>query len=277
MVSEATGLRKPFLKWAGCKTKLVGALRRFLPAGEYRLIEPFVGAGAVFLNTDYGANLLCDSNADLIGLYAALAQRGGAFIERCRELFAPENNRPERFYALRAEFNGAGDAERRAALFVYLNRHCYNGLCRYNRDGQFNTPFGRYDRPHFPGAEMVAFAAKLKWATLAAQDFRASLAAAGRGDVVYCDPPYVPLSATANFTAYAGGGFSLDDQEELAARAVEAAGRGAVVILSNHDLPLTRRLYQGACEITSVSVQRAISCNGQNRGKAGEIIALFKR
>ncbi len=277
MGSESTGLRRPFLKWAGCKTKLVGALKPLLPAGACRLIEPFVGAGAVFLNTGYPANLLCDSNAHLIGLYQVLERQGAAFVEQCAGLFTPENNRPESYYAFRAEFNTAGDPERRSALFVYLNRHCYNGLCRYNRAGRFNTPFGRYDRPHFPRTEMLGFAARLASATLVVQDFRASLSAAGPGDVVYCDPPYVPLSATASFTDYAAAGFSLADQEDLAARAREAASRGAVVILSNHDLPLTRRLYQGACEILSVSVRRSISCDGQNRGNASEIIALFKR
>jgi DNA adenine methylase len=274
-MAETFRLKKPFLKWAGSKTKLVTALKPLLPVGECRFIEPFVGAGAVFLNTDYPANLLCDSNADLICLYRVLQQQGGKFVQQCAKLFTPENNREDRFYAFRAEFNQAGEAERRAALFVYLNRHCYNGLCRYNQDGQFNTPFGRYERPYFPREELLEFAARLNSATLKVQDFRVSLSDAKDGDVVYCDPPYVPLSATANFTGYASGGFSLEDQRDLAAGSIEAARRGATVIVSNHDTPLTRRLYQAASRIVPVLVSRTISCDGENRGKAREIIAVF--
>lgn len=267
--------RKPFLKWAGSKTKLVTALKPLLPAGRFRLLEPFVGAGAGFLNTDYPANVLCDSNAGLIRLYQVLQQQGGKFVRQCASLFTPENNRADRFYALRAEFNREGDPERRAALFVYLNRHCYNGLCRYNQDGRFNTPFGRYERPYFPRDEMLEFAARLDSATLKVQDFRVSLSEAKSGDVVYCDPPYVPLSPTANFTSYASGGFSPEDQNDLAARSMEAARRGATVVVSNHDTELTRRLYQQASQIVPVLVSRTISCDGENRGRAKELIAVF--
>jgi DNA adenine methylase len=274
-VADSFRLKKPFLKWAGSKTKLVKALKPLLPLGEFRFIEPFVGAGAVFLNTDYPANLLCDSNAELICLYQALQQHGSKFVQRCASLFTPENNREDRFYEFRTEFNEAGDPERRAALFVYLNRHCYNGLCRYNQDGQFNTPFGRYERPYFPGDEMLDFAVRLKSAALKVQDFRVSMSEAASGDVVYCDPPYVPLSATANFTGYASGGFSLEDQKDLAACSIEAARRGATVVVSNHDTALTRRLYEEASQIVAVLASRTISCDGENRGKAKEIIALF--
>jgi DNA adenine methylase len=246
-----------------------------MPAGEFRFLEPFVGAGALFLNTDYPANLLCDSNADLIRLYLVLQQQRGKFVRQCANLFTPENNREDRFYAFRAEFNQEGDPERRAALFVYLNRHCYSGLCRYNQNGEFNTPFGRYERPYFPRDEMLEFALRLDSATLKVQDFRVSLSEARDGDVVYCDPPYVPLSATANFTSYASGGFSAQDQTDLAARSIEAARRGASVMVSNHDTALTRRLYQEASQIVPVLVSRTISCDGENRGKAKELIAVF--
>src|SRR5262245_57226929 len=128
---------KPFLKWAGSKTKLVSAIKPLLPSGD-RLVEPFVGAGAVFLNTNYPSSLLCDSNADLVSLYQVLRQHGAKFVKECERLFISANNREDRFYKLRDEFNAGGDSRRHAALFVYLNRHCYNGLCRYNQDGGFN-------------------------------------------------------------------------------------------------------------------------------------------
>ena len=268
-------ITKPFLKWAGAKTQLVKILRPLLPAGDGRFIEPFVGSGVVFLNTHYPSNLLSDSNADIIGLYSILKDDRQQFIECCHRLFTADNNSERKYYEFREEFNACKDKERRASLFVYLNRHCYNGLCRYNKKGAFNTPFGRYGRVYFPTAEMRAFADKLKSAELLTSDFRAALSKAGAGDVVYCDPPYVPLSATASFTNYASGGFSETDHKELYRFALEASERGAVVVLSNHDTPFTRGLYRGATQVVARMVSRTISCDGQNRNKAKELIAVF--
>jgi DNA adenine methylase len=274
-IADVIQVKKPFLKWAGGKTKVVPVLKPLLPCGRGRLIEPFVGAGALFLNTEYPNSFLCDSNADLMCVYAFLQEHSAKFIQECGNLFTPENNQEERYYQLRAEFNQQGEPERHAALFVYLNRHAFNGLCRFNRTGQFNVPFGLYDKPYFPREEMETFAARLQTAFLEIQDFRVTLAQSGDDDVVYADPPYVPLSATANFTDYASGGFSLEDQKDLAACAIQAAQRGATVIISNHDTPLTRELYQDASQIITLQVRRNISCDGNNRGKAKELIAVF--
>ncbi|MGB9792818.1 MAG: Dam family site-specific DNA-(adenine-N6)-methyltransferase [Thermacetogeniaceae bacterium] len=264
---------RPFLKWAGGKYRIIERIKEKLPPGK-RLIEPFVGSGAVFLNTDYPAYLLCDSNRDLISLYRRLQREGPAFIEYCKGLFTPENNTPERYYELREEFNRTDDERRKAALFVYLNRHCYNGLCRYSLRGEFNTPFGRYRRPYFPEREMLCFWEKSRKAVFLCCDFRESLALAEPGDVVYCDPPYVPLSDTANFTSYSEGGFSLDDQRDLAREAERLSRLGIPVLLSNHDTEFTRSIYASA-QITSFGVQRCISCDGRNRGRAAELLALF--
>src|SRR5262249_42476911 len=154
-----------------------------------------------------------------------------------------------------------------ASLFVYLNRHCFNGLCRYNKKGAFNTPFGRYDKVYFPASEMAAFAERLETAELRQMDFREALSGTKPGDVIYCDPPYVPLTPTASFTNYAAGGFSEKDQQDLQELAVEASERGAVVLLSNHDTPFTRELYRGATQLVPMMVSRTISCDGQNRNK----------
>jgi DNA adenine methylase len=269
-------IKKPFLKWAGAKTQLVRKLRQHFPSGEYRFIEPFVGSGAVFLNSPYSKSLLSDSNQDIITLFSVLQKRSTPFIARCGELFAAENNAEAVYYDLREEFNSCHDEERRAALFVYLNRHCFNGLCRYNQKGKFNVPFGRYTRVYFPAAEMQQFASRLETAELRMTDFRSVLKKTKKGDVVYCDPPYVPLTKTANFTSYASGGFSQKDQEDLTALAVAAAERGAVVVVSNHDTPYTRSMYQqGHAQLFHELVSRTISCDGSNRTKAKEIIAVF--
>jgi DNA adenine methylase len=266
---------KPFLKWAGAKTPLIRTLRELFPDGEFRFIEPFVGSGVVFLNTRYRSSLLSDTNRDIISLYSVLKDQREKFIAVCKDLFAPENKAEERYYELRTEFNACAYGQRRAALFLYLNRHCFNGLCRYNQQGKFNTPFGKYSSVYFPAEEMLVFADKLATAQLEKADFRKPLGEAGEGDVVYCDPPYVPLSKSANFTNYAAGGFSQKDQKELYQLAIDASDRGAVVLLSNHDTDFTRDLYQRATRVVERKVSRTISCDGQNRTKAKELIAVF--
>ncbi len=265
---------KPFLKWAGGKYRIVGRIKEQLPPGN-RLVEPFVGSGAVFLNTSYANYLLCDNNADLINLFQVLKEEGETFVKYCRDYFTPALNREEEYYRFRSEFNRTGNKKQKAALFLYLNRHGYNGLCRYNASGEFNTPFGRYVKPYFPEKEMLYFARKAQKATFICQDFRKTMAKAKPGDVVYCDPPYVPLSGTANVTEYSSGGFGLKEQQKLAEMAGKLAGEGIPVLLSNHDTDFVRQIYRGA-QITSFKVRRFISCQGDNRNKAGEILALFR-
>lgn len=272
-VGQRDGRVKPFLKWAGNKYQIIETLRQHLPPGG-RLIEPFVGSGAVFLNSDYPRYLLADANPDLIALFTLVQQEGESFIDDCRAYFVPENNGPEAYYALRERFNTTADTREKAALFLYLNKHSYNGLCRYNQRGKFNAPIGRYRQPYFPEKELRAFHDHAVRATFECGRFPDILAAAVPGDVVYCDPPYVPLSATANFTSYHAGGFSAADQQALAETARALAAAGIPVIVSNHDTPFTREVYAGA-RFVSFDVQRYISRNGQNRGKARELLAIF--
>lgn len=267
---------RPFLKWAGGKTSLIPAIQSLAPGDARRLVEPFVGSGAVALNSSYRQILIADANRDLIDLYRELKRDGEEFIAECARLFVPENNYPHTYYQLRDEFNTADTRRRKACLFVYLNRHGYNGLCRYNASGGFNVPFGRYVRPRLQREAMLAFHAALQNCTLRCADFRDVLAEAGEGDLVYCDPPYVPASATANFTDYAKGGFGLPDQIDLANCCREAARRGAHVIVSNHDTAETRELYREADECHSLSVRRRISCDAAKRGNARELLVVFR-
>lgn len=267
--------QRSFLKWAGGKYALIEPIVKKLPAGP-RLVEPFVGAASVFLNTDYDSYWLNDINPDLIDVYRWLQQQPDRLIEATRPLFTPEFNQSDIYYQLRSEFNQLEPGLRRSSLFIYFNRHGYNGLCRYNRSGGFNVPFGRYKRPHFPEQEMNAFAAKADRAILTSLPFEQVFAQVQQGDVVYCDPPYAPLSATASFTAYAGNGFSSDDQAKLADCAAQCAQQQrAPVLISNHDLESTRDWYQQA-SITQLNVRRTISRNGNNRGKVKELLALYK-
>ncbi|NAZ94699.1 Dam family site-specific DNA-(adenine-N6)-methyltransferase, partial [Vibrio toranzoniae] len=153
----------------------------------------------VFLNTEYESYILADINSDLINLYNIVKLRTDDFVRDARVLFTPEYNMSEQFYLIRQEFNASKDAYRRALLFLYLNRHCYNGLCRYNLSGEFNVPFGRYKKPYFPEAELYWFAEKSQKAVFVCEHYQETLQKAASGSVVYCDPPYAPLSATANF------------------------------------------------------------------------------
>lgn len=264
---------KPFLKWAGNKYRIVDKIRGVLPRGE-RLIEPFAGSAAVFLNTDYKTNIVNDMNADLINVFVTLKQHGPAFVDACKNLFTPDENVPEVYYEFRDEFNQTSDRFRKAALFVYLNRHGYNGLCRYNNDGGFNVPFGRYKKPYFPFEEMMMFYHKSEDATFQTEDFELVMQQAQPGDVIYCDPPYVPLSDTANFTNYSAGGFGVDEQLRLAKVARETSERGIPVLISNHHTSFTEAIYKSA-DITTFEVQRLISCDSTNRNKAAELLALF--
>lgn len=265
---------RPFLKWAGNKYRLLTPIRDMLPQGK-RLIEPFAGSGAVFLNTNYPAYLLADNNPDLINLYQQVQQHGEAFIQVCKRLFTAKNNDADYYYRRREEFNANPEPQRKAALFLYLNRHGYNGLCRYNASGKFNVPFGRYKRPYFPAAEMLFFAAKAKQARFVHLDFATVIGTAKRGDVIYCDPPYAPLSRTANFTSYSSGGFDLTQQQQLAKLAEQARSRGVAVLISNHDTEFTRTAYQHANNLHEFSVRRYISCNGKKRQHADELLALY--
>lgn len=265
--------QKPFLKWAGNKFSIMDRILATLPTGE-RLVEPFVGSGAVFLNTDYPAYLLTDANADLISLYQILQQEGAEFIEYCRPFFDAENNTPDVYYAFREEFNTTADLRKKAALFLYFNRHGYNGLCRYNASGGFNVPFGRYKKTYFPEKEMLAFHQKAQRAVFQCADFTDTLNAVQVGDVVYCDPPYVPLTATACFTSYAAGVFGMREQQQLADLAEVLSQQGVPVVVSNHDTHFTQNAYRKA-EIIPFQVQRFISCKGESRGKAGEVLAIF--
>jgi DNA adenine methylase len=204
-----------------------------------------------------------------------LKQNTEAMIEEARRLFVPASNQLDQYYALRREFNAAESGLRRAAIFIYLNRHGFNGMCRYNSKGEFNIPFGAYKKPSFPEAAMRSFATKLQRVSLYCGDFTVGMDQAGRGDVVYCDPPYLPLTLTASFTSYHDNGFDLGEQKRLAGTCEAAAARGANVIVSNHDTKEAREIYGQADQVLAISVRRNISADGTRRGRVGELIASY--
>lgn len=268
--------KRPFLKWAGGKYSLLPELDRLIPEGK-RLVEPFVGGGSVFLNSEkHESFLLADVNADLINLYQMLEVDHIRVCSLAKILFERANSE-EAYKDLRDEFNNQRMcAPERAAAFLFLNRHCFNGLIRYNRDGFFNVGWGKYEAPYFPGAEIKAFKQKAHKCVFMNARYRRTLALAGEGDVVYCDPPYEPLPGTAGFTNYAAGGFSWDDQISLAESCLAAHQRGAKVLISNSTAPRVLDLYERhGFTIHHVSARRAISSKGSTREVAKDIVATL--
>ena len=272
-------VNKTFLKWAGNKSRV---LPHLIPHIGYpkRYCEPFGGSLAVALNTPAEQYILNDVNKDLVSIYQNLMNpNDDSFIQYCEELFASENNTREAYLELRKHFNQATDLTERARLFIYLNRHCFNGLSRYNSKGGFNVPFCKYDKPSCPSKEMMNFLMYflskqlVRFTSLSFED-SSLYEDLETGDVVYMDPPYVPASDTANFTSYATEGFTSDQQVQLAELAESLATKGIRVIVSNHDVPITRELYKSAT-IYPIQVTRTVAAKGTSRTKANELIAVF--
>ena len=261
---------RAFLKWAGGKFTLTEQINHRLPRGK-RLIEPFVGAGSVFLNSDFDEYLLNDINPDLIEMYKIIKRKPKQFIDDAKYYFQDKFNDEATYYEIRREFNASEDVYQRSLLFLYMNRHGYNGLCRYNKSGGFNVPFGRYKKPYFPEKELLFFAEKAKKATFTCRPYQKLFQYLRDDDVLYCDPPYVPLSKSASFTSYASSGFSLDDQANLAKLARQSK---CSVLVSNHDTTLTQELYRDAiCD--HIKVSRTISSKSSTRQPVAELFALF--
>ncbi len=264
---------RPFLKWPGNKYRIIDKIRDVLPKAD-RLIEPFAGSGAVFLNTDYPKFLLGEVNPDLVNLYDYVKTEGNDFIEYCSQFFGKKPNNEKKYYQFRDEFNQTEDTRLKSALFIYFNKHGFNGLCRYNSKGQFNVPYGFREQVLFPEKQMHHFHQRSQQAKIQCADYKKLLKQATPNDVVYCDPPYVPLSETASFTRYSQQDFIESDQRELATLAESLMAKGITVVISNHDTPFTRELYQQA-KIISHKVSRFISCDSARRRPVSEVIAIF--
>ncbi|EPP4977102.1 Dam family site-specific DNA-(adenine-N6)-methyltransferase [Klebsiella pneumoniae] len=272
------------IKWAGGKTRVMPQLLKHLPKADC-LIEPFVGSGTVFMNTEYHRYVLCDSNRALINFFRVLTSDTGRLNDTARGMFLGGNNE-EQYYKRRALFNsmqwsdtGKADAALLyAALFLYLNRHCFNGVYRVNQKGDHNVPFGKYAAPYFPENEMRLFAEKANdtKAIFIHSDFRHSIPDVMQlayDAVIYCDPPYIPTSKTANFTAY-GKPFTPDDHRALVLTLLDAHRQyGTRSVISNSDTPETREIYS-PFRLHALSVRRSVSA--KSRDMAGEVIGVLR-
>lgn len=273
-------IAKPFVKWAGGKTGLVSTLKGILPPKIQTYYEPFVGGGALFfaLAADgrFQRAVLNDFNSELMDAFKTIRDFPDAIIKALVRLKEEYTAEPQAVYNRERNRNPQELSPLdRAARFLFLNKTGFNGLYRVNKNGGFNVPFGQYANPRIADSANIKACAEVlgKFVVLSNQDFAACLGGARHGDVVYFDPPYVPLSPTANFTSYTAGGFGLAEQERLAQTFRELAEQGVAVVASNSDTPIVRGLYTG-WEIHEVQARRSINRNGNQRGPVGELIIV---
>ncbi|EHK7284432.1 Dam family site-specific DNA-(adenine-N6)-methyltransferase, partial [Escherichia coli] len=264
-VKPAAEFERSIFKWAGGKFGVLEQIFRYLPEGK-RLIEPFVGGGAVFMNAGYQENLLNDVNADLINFYKTLQREAHSLITLAHRFFQDYNTQ-EGYLAVRNAFNKqVYDDLHRAAAFLFLNRHCFNGLTRYNQAGEFNVGYGKYKTPYFPLQEMEAFLGAEGRSEFVCGDFAAVIEAAGEGDVIFCDPPYEPLPNTEGFTNYSGHDFKFEEQKRLVSLLTDAHRRGAKVLITNSGAPNIRELYHDSgFRVEPLFARRSVSCKGDTR------------
>lgn len=268
---------KPFLKWAGGKAQLLGELMCLSPRRFGRYFEPFIGGGALLFELQPESAVIGDVNSQLINAYVQIRDNPEAVIEYAERLDSGPCTK-ELFNEQRDLYNGkisggALDAEC-AALMIWINKHCFNGLYRVNRKGVFNVPWNRKAKVRSLDPQTIrnisgylrAHSVEIRNA-----DFEETCSGVKAGDFVYFDSPYVPVSITANFTSYAADGFTMKDHERLASFARELDRKGVMFMLSNNNVPEVRRLYAGF-HMMEVSVARFINRNGD--GRTGEEVII---
>ena len=265
---------RPVLKWVGGKGRLLPELLARLPQTLGAYHEPFVGGGALFFalagTGRLGQVYLSDANAALIDVYLALRDD----VDRVIAALRGHRYDRDHYYRVRAQRPAELSLPERAARVIFLNKTCYNGLYRENRAGQFNVPFGRYVNPTIcDEPNLRAASAILQQVDIARRRFDTVLDYANEGDFVYFDPPYVPLSPTANFTTYDRAGFGPDDQTQLRDVFAELARRGVWAMLSNSDTPFVRELYAGF-RVEQLFAARAVNSRANGRGKVAEVLVI---
>ena len=271
IVAEAPPCR-PFLKWAGGKSQLMPDLIERMPKRYTNYYEPFIGSGALFFAVRPPQAMLSDINHELINVYKVIRDKVDGLIE---DLSRHRHN-SRYFYELRgadrkSDFWTWSEIER-ASRTVFLNKTCFNGLFRVNSRGEFNVPFGDYKNPTIADSENLrACSLALSGADLEVQPFDRIREFARSGDFAYFDPPYLPLTPTANFTAYSKHGFGFQEHVKLRDLCVDLDRKGVKFMLSNSHTPEVLELFEGF-EVDVVYASRAINSKGDRRGKVREVI-----
>ena len=259
---------RPFLKWAGGKSKLIQQYIPHLNQEFNNYYEPFLGGGAVFFHLLPKSAVLTDINPELINVYRCVRDK----VEPLIALLAEHQHKHNKDYYYRVRQRSYDTDIERAARLIYLNKTCFNGLYRENSKGKFNVPIGQYKNPKICHPDLLyAASSALESAEIEVRGFAEVVNYAKSNDLVYFDPPYYPISTTSNFTAYSRYSFSKDDQIRLRDVFAELAIRGVKVMLSNSDCELIRSLYS-EFKIHHISAARAINSNAKKRGKIAELL-----
>ena len=265
---------KPVLKWAGGKRQLLPALLKNIPDNFNTYYEPFIG-GAALLISLYSLNrinsaVISDTNTDLYNLYKTIRENPQQLIDELDNLGF--RNTKEDYYKAREVFNSSSNPVERTAILIYLNRHGYNGLYRVNSSNKFNVPFGKYTNPRMPSPEnIMALSGLLQSCTVMNSDFEIAVKNASKGDFVYFDPPYMPLSKTSYFTGYTHSGFNESDQERLSETFRVLSRKGVYVMESNSSTEFIKELYRDF-SLVEVDARRNINSVGTKRDAVKELI-----
>lgn len=269
---------KPFLKWAGGKNGLTPQLLTYAPKKFNNYFEPFVGGGAVFFSLDVtGKSYINDINSVLMNTYLQIRDNIDYVIEQlCNigDIYKKLDNEKKKdfYYEKRKEYNETEDDLKKTILFLFLNKTCFNGLYRENKQGNFNVPYGQYKNPTIcdrPNLKNVA--AKLQKTYILNMSYAESLRDAKADDFIYFDPPYFPLNATSKFTSYNKDDFDANDQRKLAETFHDLDKKGCKVLLSNSDTEFIKELYKDYKQET-VLAGRSINANGSGRKKINELL-----
>ena len=270
---------KPFVKWVGGKRQLMQDLENNFPKQFTTYHEPFLGGGAVMFNLlTKKSQLSCnvsDFNSDLILAYVTIRDKLEKLIESLENHSKNyHKNSTEYYYEVRKQ--EPKQQIEKVSRLLFLNKTCFNGLYRVNKKGQFNVPLGRYTNPNIVNKENLTAVSKIlqsKKIKISCRDFEAVLGDAKKGDLVYFDPPYQPVSSTANFTSYTHRDFTEEDLERLAKLADQLHSKGCYVLLSNSNSKTVKDFFSKKYwKISSINVNRAINSNTQKRTGHKEII-----
>ncbi|MBD2445932.1 DNA adenine methylase [Nostoc sp. FACHB-152] len=262
---------RPFLKWAGGKSRLIQQYIPYFPNFYKNYYEPFLGGGAVFFYLQPTTAILTDINPELITTYRCVRDKVEDLICLLQEHKAKHSR--DYYYSVRSS-SSKNDLEQ-AARLIYLNKTCYNGLYRLNSQGKFNVPLGSYKNPNICQEDLLKAASQaLSFSQIKQTDFSYLLTSAtGSDDFVFCDPPYHPISNTSYFTGYNGNSFGEEDQIRLRDVCAELANRGVKVIVCNSDCKFIRKIYQEIdFKIYAIAASRSINSNIQKRGIINELL-----
>ena len=262
----------PIVKWVGGKRQLMFELLKNMPKDYNRYFEPFIGGGALFFELQPDNAYISDMNEELINLYQVVRDN---VVELITDLQKHDISK-EYFMEIRnidrtEEYENWSDVQK-ASRFIYLNRTCFNGMYRVNSKGEFNVPFGHYKNPRILDENNLVNCSNLLQRTeIKHADFSEILKKVKKGDFVYFDPPYVPLSETSSFTSYTKNGFDMDMQFKLRDVCDELDSMGVKFLLSNSDTKLVNELYENY-NIKKVFASRQINANADGRGKITEVL-----